>query len=390
VRQWRMQPVPRRWGALLLAGLILAAAATAAFACPEPQQKEADHAFAMAAQFVKAKNWSQAIPALESALSICPDHVKSLKYLGRAYYATGQYEKARKAQEKLIEAAGGNAEASDYMDLGKTYAKLKMYKLARQAYVRAQTLEPDDCAILFNLGLMNYAVKDYRHAVETLEHCLEACPDLQKKVYKPLSKAALKASEKEKRLGNVELAQEYQKKYKQYAANAGGNTGYQLIVKAMKKKDYAEAARLCRDFVARYPKHASAWLSLARSLEQLKDYAGAADAYAHYRELRPEDHRAAGYEVEMLARAGKCEEAIARAQAAEKEFLPKGKTYLAEIYYGWGKALECAKRYADAKAMFRKVLACGNDTLSRYARAEMDRQDQLLEIERRKRLNAGG
>ncbi len=385
-------PTPQRIRSLLILLLVALAAfwgATAGLACPEPQQKEADHAFMMAAEFIKAQNWQQAIPSLESALSICPDHVKSLRYLGKGYYATGQYQKAREVQEQLIEVRGGNAEAGDYMDLGKTYAKLKLYKLARQEYVRASVLEPDDCKILFNLALMHYAVKDYRHSVETYEHCLESCPDLKDKVFKNLAKACQKAAEKEKRLGNLELAQQYQEKYKQYASNAGGSTGYQLIVKAMRQQNYTEAAQLCRDFVAKNPGHAPAWLSLARSEEQLQQYAAAAEAYGRYLELRPDDHRVAGIRVEMLARAGQCEKALAAAQQAADQFKAKGKTYLAEIYYGWGKALECAKRYAEAKEKFRFVTTCGNDRLTGYARQEIQRQDQLLEIERRKRENAG-
>ena len=40
-------------------------------ACPPEQVKQADHAYQVAAGFIQARNWQEAIPSLQSALAIC-------------------------------------------------------------------------------------------------------------------------------------------------------------------------------------------------------------------------------------------------------------------------------------------------------------------------------
>lgn len=378
-------------GTLLLAFLVMAAVAGSAHAACDPAQRlQADGAFRVALDFVKAKNWQQAIPQLESALSICDEHVPSLQTLGRAYYEVGRFADSQTVLEKLVDVRGNDAEARDYMDLGRTLTKVKEYRKARQAYIFAQRLDPENCGILINLAILHSAVKDYSHAVDTFELALAACPEYKDKILPQLAKACNAGEKKARAIGNVEEADEYAAKYTEYANSAGGSTGYQLIVSKFRDKDYAGAVTAAEEFLQQHPKHKSARLSLARAALQTKQYAKSIQAYQKYLELDPEDHHATAALIDAFTKAGRCDEALATAQAADGAFNAKGKRYLANIYYSWGKALECASRYEEAKQKFSFVTTCGDEALAGYARQEIERQDQLLARERAQAQNAGG
>ena len=378
-------------GTLLIGIVLLALSAGSALAACDPVQKhQADSAFQVALDFVRAKNWQQAIPQLESALSICDEHVPTLQALGRAYYATERFDESREVLEQLVAVRGQDAEARDYMDLGRTLTRLKDYRKARQAYGSAQRLDPENCGILYNLAVMHGAVKDYSHSVDAYERALGACPNLKDKILPNLAKACKSAAQKARGIGAVAEAEEFDAKYTEYANSAGGRTGYQLIVAKFHEKDYAGAVDLAEKYVATQPNAKNAWLSLGRAALQTKQYAKSIDAYKRYLALDPEDNKAHAALVDVYTKAGRCEEALTTARQADEKFSPMGKRFLPEIHYNWGKALECAGRYEEAKARFSFVTTCGDQKLADSARQEMVRQDQLQTREDVRAQNAGG
>lgn len=364
----------------------LTAAAPAA-ACDDAHRKQAEHAYGVATQFLQQKDWAQAIPQLQSALDLCPEHANSLKWLGKAFMATNDFEQARTTLQSLIEARGHDVEPGDYMDLGKCEAKLKNYPAARQAYLRAYRLDNTNCNILFNYGMMNYAVQDYAGAVDILSQTADNCPDIRDNVMEKLATACQKAAEKEERLGNVAKAAEFKTLYEEYATSAGGSVGYSLIAQRMQARDWAGAVSAAQDFLAKNPdskKKDKVYLNMARSQRSLGDTGGAVQSYKSYLGLVPGDGQVAGEMIEMLAKAERCDEALAESQTALAQ---NGQDV--HVRYAYGKALECAARYMDAKEEFRFVAANGDGEIKRWAQDEMRRQDQLEEIRQLKRQNAG-
>ncbi|MCP4145167.1 MAG: tetratricopeptide repeat protein [bacterium] len=353
--------------------------------CGEAQQIEATHAFQVAKEFLMAKNWAQAIPSLESALEICDEHENSLKWLGKSYRETGRFDEAVVVFSKLIEVRGQAATANDHMDLGKTFAKLKDYRKARQSYVSAQRLAPTDCSVLFNLAVMHGAVKDYARSVDTYEEVIDNCPQLKEKALPKLAKACQKASEKERKMGNVAVAKEYDKRYQEYAGSAGGSVGYKIIADRMNNGDYSGAVSACDDFLLKNPestKTHKVLLNKAGCLRALNKNNEATSAYREYLELRPRDYPATGTLIELLAKTGQCEAGVSLAESvASSESI--------EVYYGWGMALECLERYMDAKEKFKFVAANGSGNYMIWATQQLERQDQLEEIRLIKRQNAG-
>ncbi|MCB1151418.1 hypothetical protein KDK88_07695, partial [bacterium] len=111
---------------------------------------------------------------------------------------------------------------------------------------------------------------------------------------------------------------------------------------------------------------------------------GAKSSFKSYLELHPEDGEIAGEMVEMLAKAERCDEALAEADAAKAR-----QAQDVHVRYARGKALECAGRYKDAQDEFAFVAANGSGELKTWATQEMRRQEQLEEIRQLKRQNAG-
>jgi len=373
----------------VLLGVLSTFLVGAVSACPPEQVKQADHAYQVAAGFIQARNWDEAIPSLKSALAICPDHAKSLRWLGKAYMAKKQYDQAIVQFDALIDAQGNAVTANDYMDQGKAHARLKQYKQARISYIKADRLDGENCNILYNLGVMNSATKNYEDAVETLERAYETCPDIQERVLKQLARASEKAADRAEKKGDVAGAATYRDKLSQYASSAGGQVGYKLITDRMKAKDYAGAISAGQDFLAKNPesdKIASVYLNMARSQWEIGKRTDALASYKSYLGLKPADGKIAGEYIEKLAEAERCEEALNQAQAAWSSTDAAGKVY---VSYGWGKALECAGSFVEAKEKFQYCVANGSGEIKSWAGQEVTRQEQLEERRQMRSQNSG-
>ncbi len=360
-----------------------------ALACPPEQDSQAEQAYMVAVGFIQNRNWQEAIPSLQSALAICPDHTNSLRWLGKAYMATDQYDQALEQYEALIASLGNDITANDYMEQGMAYAKLKQYKEARISYIKAERLDGANCNILYNLGAMNLATRNYEDAVATLEKAYESCPDIREHVLKQLAKASEMAAERAEKKGDVEAAANFRAKLGQYASSAGGAVGYKLITDRMNSKDYRGAIDAAQDYLAKNPdddRNDSVYLNLARSQNAIGQATASFASYKSYLGLKPADGKVAGELIEKLAAAERCDEALAESQAAWNRTDANGKVYVA---YGWGKALECAGSYVDAKEKFQYCVTNGSGDIKGWAGQEITRQEQLEERRQMQRQNAG-
>lgn len=407
--------------ALLLAGS-LACALAPAFAraeCAPSRVQEADLAYGTAKDFLDNQRWLAAIPSLESALSICDEHVPTLQALAMAYRQAGDLSKARgdslkgagdatgaeSAQQqatalwtksrgtyaRLIAIPKREPEAPDYAGYGLTLVRLKDYANARATYLKARAKLPRDCEVLFNLGILHMAAQDFRSSVETLEETLEICPDLAERIYPNLTNACKRAAEKESKIGNTAEAEAFNRKYQEYAGQAGGSTSYELAVNKMKQKQWDEAIALFQKVVEETPQKKPAWLNLARCQKSKGDHAAAVAALEKYLALSPDDVDAHAEMVEVLALSNRCAEAKAFAAQAVTTFAAKGQQRLGQLNYHYGEALECLGEFSGAKERFRQAATSGDPDLTSLAARKMERQDQLIQREaaRRKQQQGG-
>ena len=61
---------------------------------------------------------------------------------------------------------------------------------------------------------------------------------------------------------------------------------------------------------------------------------------------------------------------------------------IGKIYYAWGKALECASEYEEARSKFTRYLASGDTDWTSQATAEIGRMDQYLDYDKKKKQKA--
>ncbi len=363
---------------LLAGGLSFAGSAEAA--CQPGQMQEANLAYNSAAQFLDTQQWDPAISRLKTIVNICPEHVEATRGLGTAYDGKGEYAQAISWYSKVVTLRGKQVQAGDFANLGKAFAKLKKYKEARAEYMKAQKLAPNDCGVLFNLGVMHYASKHHSQSVETLQHALEVCPQYRDNILKQLSASATAAAKQQKANGNNDKAAYYQNLMTQYGGAAGGSTTYDMVKDKMAKKQYSEAVLLLKQMLAKDPTQTNAWLTLARASDAAGDQAGSIAAFDKYFELKPTDAKNYGAMLQVMVEDGQCSAAAAKADAGSKKMASQGRKALAPLYYSWGLALECQEDYAGAKEKFQMAASSGNSTYSGPATTQVGRMDDFLRM----------
>ncbi len=356
--------------------------------CQPGQMQEANLAYQSAAQFLTVKQWDQAIARLNSIVEVCPEHIEATRGLGTAFAGKGDYANALSWFSKVINLRGSQVEAGDFANLAKSYAKLKKYKEARAEYMKAEKLEPNDCGVLFNLGVMHYASKYYVMSVETLQRALEQCPQYRDAILKQLSKSATAAAKQQKQNGNNAKAQYFTDLINQYSGEAGGSTTYDLVKKKMADKKYSEATVLLKQMLAKDPNQPNAWLTLARASDSAGDMAGSINAYNKYFEIKPNDAKNYGAMVQVMVEAKQCSEAAAKAAAGVNRFASQGRDSLAGLYYSWGLALECQEDYEGAKVQFQKAANSGNRRYSGPAATQVGRMEDFMKMTSAQRRKA--
>ncbi len=364
--------------ALALVALMAGGAVTVWAECQPGQMQEANLAYASAVEFLNAQQWDQAIARLKSIIQVCPEHVQANRGLGQAYYGKGDYQEAITYYQKVVDLRGDEVEAGDFGNLGKTYAKLKKYREARAEYMKAELLAPDDCGVLFNLGVLHGAVGYNTKSVEVFEHSLDVCPQLEKKILPQLAKAAKKAEDQQRKNGNIEEAKHYHELAVKYGAQAGGSTTYQMAIQRFNSKDYAGAVTLLNQMLAQNPKHTGALLTLARAQDQLGHKDESIAAYKQYVELKPSDMANLAAMLRVMVDAGQCSEAKTLAAATVQKYASRGRQELAPVYYYWGSAYECTGDYQTAKAKFQECAAAGHPKFAKSARTMVQRMDDLM------------
>lgn len=368
---------PRCFLFTLLAVIALTGASGAGAACTPGQMQEASLQYQQAQTFLAAQQWDQAIATLQSAVGTCPEHVEANRGIGDAFMGKNMYPQAATYYQKVIGLRGAEAEAGDYANLGKAYAQQKLYKEARAEYMKAEKLAPDDCGVLFNLGVLHYASGFHPQSVEALEHALEVCPQIRDHVLKQLSKSAEQASAQQKNLGNNDKAAYYAELSRKYGGQAGGSTTYDMVKAKMESKEYREAIGLLEQMLAKDPTHTGAQLTLARARDAVGDKGGSVQAYQAYLQLKPNDVNAIAAMLQVMVEGDQCSRAKTEAGAALQKNEGKGRQALAPIYYSYGLALECLGEYDAAKVQFQQAATSGHAKYAEPARRQVERMDGL-------------
>ena len=376
---------PTKFKMTLAVALVIVAAllpARGAMAqCSEGQMAEAQLQFQNAYQLIQSQQWAQAIPQMQSIVDFCPEFFPALRGLGLAYEQTGQFEQAAAAYGQVITVRGQEAESADYANLAKVLTRQKKYAEARAEYLKARARDAHNCNVLVNLGILHNAAGFPVQAVETLEDALAFCPDLSGNILPRLAEAATKAAQQQKQIGNADRAAYFQAKAREYGGTAGGATAYQQVQTRMKERDFTGAVAMCEQIVSEDPKHANAWLTMARAADAIGDKQKSIAAYKTYLDLRPDNMDETAALIIVMAEAGQCAQAVERARAAAAEFAGTGSKALGKVNFAHGKALFCAEDYAGAKEQFLRAVASGDPQWVPAAREGVSACDEYLNYE---------
>ena len=361
--------------AIVLTGILASSAVMAE--CQPGQMQEANLAYQSAQEFLVNRQWDDAIARLQSIIQVCPEHVDATRGIGTAMVGKSQFAGAVPYFKRVIELRGDQAQAGDYANLGKVYAKQKMYKEARGEYMKAQNLAPDDCGVLYNLGAMHNASKFYSQSVEVLEHALESCPAISEPVLKLLTRSCEKAAAQQKANGNNDRAQYFTGLAQKYGGQAGGSTTYDMVKKKMKDKDYQGAVTLLNQMLEKDPGHTGGLLTLARAQDQLKNRSASIAAYQKYLAIKSNDENATAAMLQVMVENQQCTLAKSEAASAARKFESKGREALAPIMYSWGLALECTGEYDAARDKFQKCASSGHARYASYGTRQVERMEGL-------------
>jgi len=156
----------------------------------------------------------------------------------------------------------------------------------------------------------------------------------------------------------------------------------------MNVKDFAGAAALAEQTLAQNPEQPNIWLSMARCKDALGDKNGAVTAYKEYLELKPTNIRETASLIQVLSEAGRCDEAVAEAKAAENRFAPQGRKAMGQIWFTHGMALECSTDFEGALNKYQKAAGSGDPQWGPLGAQNVERMQNTVDYEKAKKKKA--
>jgi len=309
------------------------------------EQENADHIQWLGSALVSAKRYEEAVKIYQRLAEVQPNDCRSYAGVGFAYSQQGLADEAVRAYEEAVRRCPDDP--GSYTNVGTAYQKAGYEIEAIEAYRQAIELNPDDVSTYIRLADLYWDQKQHPQSIAAYEAIL-AHPGNDRD-------AAWKA------WASARLAHMYK---------SGGA--------------YAKAIPHYRTVVSADPTSTAATLGLAVCYEETQQID---EAITLYRRLvmQVTDKPSYYYRLgELLADSGRHEEAI--------EYVTKGlyqdSSCSAQAYSVMGRAREKLggiDNYQRAKRDFQKALECNDPLFNDYARAQIERQEQLVKIEELKR-----
>lgn len=366
------------------------AVASASAECSPSDKSTAEQHYNTAYQFVTAKQWEPAVEPLEKAIAACPEHWNSLELLAQARLQLKHNSTAARLYQQLIDGQyGGSLAAADGQRILRPYGfaliRSKNWDQAERVYETMLAQDPLSEEAQERLVYIYVNTDRYEEAAGTLEKLYAQSTDPAKK------------KDVAERLGNTYTKMGQSAKATEWLERSGSTGGagmFQVGVDHMNKKDYAAAAEAFESYLQENPDNVPALTNLGKSYEQLGRQGGGAahkrkaiDAYEKVLAQEPGRHdisSSVGFlylDVENYVKAGQT------AQSALDGW-PDSDPKKGGMYYLMGKVLEKRDQdYEGAIDMFE--LALSDSYWSKFARDEIARQEQLIEI-REMRKKQGG
>ncbi|OHD13361.1 MAG: hypothetical protein A2Y34_13000 [Spirochaetes bacterium GWC1_27_15] len=174
--------------------------------------------------------------------SICiknyPDF--QLAYMNKAYtlFKLGLNEESLEILNNILQKFYGQIENQVYLNIGKAYASMKNYDLAKEYFIKYERLNPVDKNNLFNIGQLYLIKGDIKEAKKYINNCL---------IIDPNDKDALLLKSRLEMFKEEEKIMGYKRDYEDEVINKIRNiinnstfVGINFVLRSIKKENYIQ------------------------------------------------------------------------------------------------------------------------------------------------------
>ena len=312
---------------------------------------------ALGAAYEQRKEYKNAIDAYKKAIQLDRDNLDAIRGLAENLLNDGQTDAALD-QYKII--ADANPEdAQTYLRLAEIYRRQGKYDLALENLKKADTMVPDSLEVPYNMAAVYQSQGRYDEAAKLLQ-------DLVKKTEKP--DTSYSNSDRNNRAIFIERLGMVYRDQENYPAaveafrkmltlgDENAERGYQNVIDTYREaKQWAQATAAAREAVQKLPNSRGLRMVLDA---QLADTGDADKALADVSSLlkgKPDDREIYITLAQINTRLKRWKEAEESLNKAEQlSTTAEDKQY---VYFLRGSTYEREKRFDEAEAEFKKVLA---------------------------------
>jgi len=312
---------------------------------------------ALGTTYEQRKDYKNAIEAYKKAVQLDRDNLDAIRGLAENLLNDGQMDAALDQYKVIVDA--NPEDAQTYLRIAEIYRKQEKYDLALESLKKAETMVPDSMEVPYNVALVYQAQGRSDEAAKILQ-------DLLKKTEKPDTNYS--QSDRSNRAVFIERLGRIYRDQSNYSAavetfrkmltlgDESAESGYQEIIDTYREaKQWPQATAAAREGVQKLPNNRDLRMVLDA---QLADTGDADKALADVRSLlkgTAEDRPVYVALAQMNTRLKRWADAEAALNKAEQlSTKPEDKQYVAFLR---GSTYERQKKYDEAEAEFRKVLA---------------------------------
>jgi tetratricopeptide (TPR) repeat protein len=312
---------------------------------------------ALGTTYEQRKDYKNAIEAYKKAIQLDRDNLDAIRGLAENLLNDGQMDAALEQYKVIVDA--NPEDAQTYLRIAEIYRKQEKYDLALESLKKAETMVPDSMEVPYNIALVYQAQGRSDEAAKILQ-------DLLKKTEKPDNNYS--QSDRSNRAVFIERLGRIYRDQSNYSAavetfrkmltlgDESAESGYQEIIDTYREaKQWPQATAAAREGVQKLPNNRDLRMVLDA---QLADTGDADKGLADVRSLlkgTAEDRPVYVALAQMNTRLKRWADAEAALNKAEQlSTKPEDKQYVAFLR---GSTYERQKKYDEAEAEFRKVLA---------------------------------
>ena len=312
---------------------------------------------ALGTTYEQRKDYKNAIEAYKKAIQLDRDNLDAIRGLAENLLNDGQIDAALDQYKVIVDA--NPEDAQTYLRIAEIYRKQEKYDLALESLKKAETMVPDSMEVPYNVALVYQAQGRGDEAAKILQ-------DLLKKTEKPDNNYS--QSDRSNRAVFIERLGRIYRDQSNYSVavetfrkmltlgDESAESGYQEIIDTYREaKQWPQATAAAREGVQKLPNNRDLRMVLDA---QLADTGDADKALADVRSLlkgTAEDRAVYVALAQMSTRLKRWDDAEAALNKAEQlSTKPEDKQYVAFLR---GSTYERQKKYDEAEAEFRKVLA---------------------------------